>query len=259
MFRHDGHEWAFDSATMVRTQGDPSIAYAVFYSDVEHEVTPVTSGFRVTLTYNLYFSAEPNNNTILPIHTLSTTETTFKTALSTLLSDNTFMKEGGYLGFGLQHEYPLDPAVGLGNLINCLKGNDAIIQRVCSDLSLQTMLHVIYEDDGDYGPHFVMVKDVVDYSESGQFDMTIGGIMKEYEGGKGVTVTGPIGDKAAREAERYKYRLHDADEDTDDERIDVDWVTDLTKFTVAKTSYIAYGNEAQMDFVGVLESHMLRF
>jgi predicted 2-oxoglutarate/Fe(II)-dependent dioxygenase YbiX len=59
MLRHGGSEWTFDSATMVRTQVDPSIAYIAFYSDVEHEVTPVTSGYRVTLTYNLYFSTEP--------------------------------------------------------------------------------------------------------------------------------------------------------------------------------------------------------
>ncbi|KAJ7583235.1 hypothetical protein C8J56DRAFT_1054994 [Mycena floridula] len=32
----------------------PSIAYIAFYSDIEHEVTPVTSGYRISLTYNLY-------------------------------------------------------------------------------------------------------------------------------------------------------------------------------------------------------------
>jgi len=32
-----------------------SISYAAFYGDVEHEVTEVKSGYRLTLTYNLYF------------------------------------------------------------------------------------------------------------------------------------------------------------------------------------------------------------
>lgn len=100
------------------------------------------------------------------------------------------MKEGGFLGFGLHHEYPLDPKVGLGNLNNCLKGSDAILQRVCSQLSLQTFLRVIYEDDDE--SQFFMVQDIVDYSKDCQIDMTIGGIMTEYEGGKRVSITGPL-------------------------------------------------------------------
>jgi hypothetical protein len=44
-FRHGGGEWTFNSAEMVRTQTEPSIAYVAFYSDVEREVAPVTSGY----------------------------------------------------------------------------------------------------------------------------------------------------------------------------------------------------------------------
>jgi hypothetical protein len=166
MLRHGGGgEWTFDSATMVQTPVDPSAAYIAFYSDVEHEVTPVTSGYRVTLTYNLYFST---NNAAPVIPAPSTTEIAFKTTISALLSDNTFMEEGGFLGFGLRHKYPLDPKAGLGSLINCLKGSDAIIQRVCSQLSLLTQLRVIYADNkADRGPSFIMVDDIIDYSERG--------------------------------------------------------------------------------------------
>ncbi len=35
-------------------KADPEIKWAAFYSDCEHEVHEVTSGHRVTLTYNLY-------------------------------------------------------------------------------------------------------------------------------------------------------------------------------------------------------------
>jgi hypothetical protein len=45
-FRHGGREWTFDSAAMVKRQKDPTIA--AFYCDIEHEVTPVTSGHRIT-------------------------------------------------------------------------------------------------------------------------------------------------------------------------------------------------------------------
>jgi hypothetical protein len=137
-FLHGGGKWIFNSAEMVTTQTEPSIAFVAFYSDVEHQVAPVTSGYRVTLTYNLYFSAESASTSVPTIIAPSTTEATFKTALSRLLSDNTFMTRGGFLGFGLRHEYPLDPKAGLGNLIGCLKGNDAIIQKVCTPVCVAT-------------------------------------------------------------------------------------------------------------------------
>lgn len=33
---------------------EPSIGWAAFYSDCEHEVLNVTEGYRLTLTYNLF-------------------------------------------------------------------------------------------------------------------------------------------------------------------------------------------------------------
>lgn len=58
MVRHNGREVKFDWS------GDSKdIQWAAFYSDCEHEVLPVTSGYRVTLTYNLYFGTpEPVQN-----------------------------------------------------------------------------------------------------------------------------------------------------------------------------------------------------
>jgi hypothetical protein len=248
MLRHGGGEWTFDSATMVQTPIDPSVAYIAFYSDVEHEVTPVTSGYRVTLTYNLHFSA---NNATPVIPAPSTTEIAFRKTLSALLSDKTFMEEGGFLGFGLQHEYPLDPRAGLGNLISCLKGSDAIIQRVCSQLSLLTQLRVIYADNKkDKGPSFIMVDDIMDYSKDGWIETSIGMQMTLYNGGERVAITGSVADKAAQWVPEYEnFNYHTRGEFEDNHIVDVDWVTDLTGFTIAKTSYIAYGNGAQTHYV----------
>ena len=53
--RHHGHEWIFDSAQALAAVDQPTIGYAAFFSDIEHEIAPVTSGNRITLTYNLYF------------------------------------------------------------------------------------------------------------------------------------------------------------------------------------------------------------
>jgi len=114
------------------------------------------------------------------------------------------------------------------------------------------MLHVIYGDNtGDKGPYFVMVKDIVDYSENAQVDMGIGIIMTKYKDGKQVAITGPIADEAAKSS-YYGDDLDDQSEDvSEDENVDIDWVTDLTKLTVAKTPYVAYGNDAQLDFVSL--------
>jgi hypothetical protein len=54
-FRRKGEEWTFDSGAITCTEETPSIAYIAYYSDVEYEVNLVTLGFRVTLTYNLYW------------------------------------------------------------------------------------------------------------------------------------------------------------------------------------------------------------
>ncbi|KIP10914.1 hypothetical protein PHLGIDRAFT_115052 [Phlebiopsis gigantea 11061_1 CR5-6] len=54
LFKHVDIEYAFDSASAVSSVTTPCVGFAAFYSDVEHEVTTVHSGYRVTLTYNLY-------------------------------------------------------------------------------------------------------------------------------------------------------------------------------------------------------------
>ena len=53
--RHKGEEMTFDWGTTGRrgSSDGPRIQWAAFYSDCEHEVLEVTSGHRLTLTYNL--------------------------------------------------------------------------------------------------------------------------------------------------------------------------------------------------------------
>ena len=46
--RHQGCHITFDWSV------SPSTYWAAFFSDVEHEILPVTSGYQFTLTYNLY-------------------------------------------------------------------------------------------------------------------------------------------------------------------------------------------------------------
>ncbi|KZV77350.1 hypothetical protein PENSPDRAFT_747083 [Peniophora sp. CONT] len=162
VFRHQGREWTFDSAAAVsHTASDkPCLGYAAFFSDVEHEVLPVTSGYRVTLTYNLYYDdvTEPSAN-----HPTGDTENAFQSELQRLLDDPLFMPNGGYLGFGLRHVYPLELTEefypkrrGLQHILRVLKGADGVVYRAALAFGLSTRLHLAYEEkdewerNGDY-------------------------------------------------------------------------------------------------------------
>ena len=85
-------------------------------------------------------------------------EQALKATFDHILSDSNFLLEGGNLGFGLHQEYLLNPNVGLGNLIDCLKGSDAIIQSVCHQLSLTSSLRIIHKMEQEEGHgEFVMI------------------------------------------------------------------------------------------------------
>ncbi|VDB85566.1 unnamed protein product [Peniophora sp. CBMAI 1063] len=151
VFRHHGHEWVFDSAAAVHQDGAPAFGYAAFYSDVEHEVLPVTSGYRVTVTYNLYFD-DAEDGAEAAVAPPPATATAFATHLQGLLDDPQFLPEGGYLGFGLRHSYPIQFTEdmspmrrGVQHLLDVLKGADAIVLRAAREAGLPAQLHIAYD------------------------------------------------------------------------------------------------------------------
>ncbi|KAI0262429.1 hypothetical protein BC834DRAFT_387863 [Gloeopeniophorella convolvens] len=129
--RRHGQEWVFDSGTELARAPPSSLGYVAFFSDIEHEVAPVTSGHRVTLTYNLYFDDDAASNTAAsppkPVN-----EHDFRVAFETLLTDPNFLPDGGTLGFGLQHAYQIED--DLKHVYGLLKGTDAVIHRVARAL-----------------------------------------------------------------------------------------------------------------------------
>ena len=149
IFREGRKAWTFDSAFAMSGRKEACVAYAAFYSDVDHEVTTVNSGYRITVTYNLRFT-----QTRLPIVTPSLGMLTFQSALEKLLRDPSFLPEGGLLGFGLRHVYPIDIAVSQNQsallyLNFRLKGSDADIQAAAETLLLDAHLWMLYsERDG---------------------------------------------------------------------------------------------------------------
>ncbi|KAF7300601.1 Fe2OG dioxygenase domain-containing protein [Mycena chlorophos] len=238
---HGKQACTFDSAADL-AEKKTSIAYVAFFSDVMHAVEKVTSGYRVTLTYNLYLVDRPHSR-LVPARQPSTAEAACEAALRALVADPTFLRRGGILGFGLTHQYPIprgpkDPQT-LKHVLGILKGADARMYGVASRVGLQATLHLVYDtDDGEGYGRYVGAAKVVDLEPVG-YD--------EY------------GDAAKKAIEKAGETLWacDATEDLDDEhawdperlleRTSLHWVTKLTKINRAASAYIAYGNEASLD------------
>lgn len=91
--RHKGNSITFDWGKEGKAEGESFIRWAAFYSDCEHEVFEVTSGHRLTLTYNLY---AVRGNGLLAGHcqTLDATQLPFYKQVVDILKDGTFMGNG---------------------------------------------------------------------------------------------------------------------------------------------------------------------
>jgi len=146
VLRHKDREWNFGAKTLTVSQTSPSLAYVAFHSDIEHEVLKVTSGRRVTVTYNLYL-IDPSSKPEAPaVTTNAQSVSNFQTTLQGLLKSPEFLPEGGTLGFGLAHPYPFTLDTDLEEMINHLKGEDLHMYRACRELQLWPSLQIIYEN-----------------------------------------------------------------------------------------------------------------
>ncbi|KAH9886978.1 hypothetical protein C8Q73DRAFT_657428 [Cubamyces lactineus] len=160
-------EWTFDSSALpssvVQTESAVSparaVGYVAFYSDVEHEVLPVRSGYRVTVTYNLFYEREStssrDNGSLVP-RSVPMNEQTFRNTFKALLDDPTFLPTGGKLLFTFLHQYPLpkgakESKAALKDVGSRLKGSDAVIMKVVQEFELQAKLGIVYRDVPEYG------------------------------------------------------------------------------------------------------------
>ncbi|KAF9038604.1 hypothetical protein BJ165DRAFT_1499142 [Panaeolus papilionaceus] len=165
IFRHAGQEWVIDTAKAVSSASQssqttsPHAAFAAFYSDVEHEVTPVISGYRVTLTYLLYFARTPISKHIQP---RSSAQQDVQDSLSALLDVADFLPAGGHLGFKLVHKYSLtskgEPDLDI--LQSSLKGPDARLLSACQMLGLISFLRLFYRVDEDEKQKYISKKPI---------------------------------------------------------------------------------------------------
>ena len=229
ILRHDDKQWAFDSGKEISESPDPKthIGYVAFFSDVEHEVNKVRAGYRITLTYNLYRSASsvPRSPTDHQSH--------LKSVLSKLLNDSSFLPEGGHLGFGLQREYPLPVSTyreTLSQYNDLLKGSDAKLMAAAVELSLKAKLNLFYKSE--YVAYDGVLCEFIP-RDGGELEEDFVHYLWESLDGKRIGT------------------LPNDDEDVDeDERADmeVEWVTEAEGGTRVKSTYIAYGNEASLNW-----------
>jgi hypothetical protein len=242
VLRHGGQEYSIDSGLVLSGVENPSIAYVAFYSDVEHEVTVVESGYRVTLTYNLYVSAHPQPQDIpnIPSNPVMPNELKLKQALLDLLDDKTFLPEGGTIGFGLLHQYPVSKTKGsLKGVLNCLKGSDAALRRVCASFGLKLKLKVIYRENG--GGVLILTDGFMslDYVDE-PFEWLL---CRNNKRSKGFIVKS----RGLKENGGGKYEHQTDDDDNSQWRYrEVWWLTGRTSLTRERTDFVAYGNDPQL-------------
>ncbi|KAF6748413.1 hypothetical protein DFP72DRAFT_1174308 [Ephemerocybe angulata] len=150
--------WTFESSKLLSSKGTteatPSLAWVAFYSDIEHEVSVVESGYRVSLTYNLYYATDPPLAPLLTQTSPLPEEATLKASLKDLLASPIVLPDGGALGFGLTFKYPVGVStedIDFDPITRRLKGTDALVKRICDSFNLECHVKGLYDFSEDFG------------------------------------------------------------------------------------------------------------
>ncbi|KAF9778832.1 hypothetical protein IL306_002889 [Fusarium sp. DS 682] len=121
-----------ERVSLERRTCEGTIKWVAFYSDCKHEVLPVSTGNRVTLTYHLYVSEHMGGLVQLQLQRPDSKAYLIYRSVKNLLASSTFMKNGGVLGFHCAFQYP-ETEEGTYNYERyplTLKGIDAVIFSV---------------------------------------------------------------------------------------------------------------------------------
>ncbi|KAF2014657.1 hypothetical protein BU24DRAFT_349125 [Aaosphaeria arxii CBS 175.79] len=145
--RHAGHSTTFDWGNASQQNDEACIQWAAFYSDCEHEVLEVTSGHRITLTYNLYYAPGrgdlADNSPAMDVKSLP-----LYAKVDEALKDPSFMtKGGGLVGLYCQHAYAHATTEGAKALPSALKGIDMAIYSVFRSFGLDVQAMTVLRHD----------------------------------------------------------------------------------------------------------------
>ena len=249
VLRQGEKEWTLDFTDKFASATEPSVCFVAFFGDTEHEVLPVTSGYRVTLTYNLYHKLIHPSTSSIP----TPFQIKLKQALVDLLNDKSTLPDGGYLGFGLVHEYVHTGHNLLGQLLDQLKGSDRALADVCDELGLRYTLRLFYR--GITNPHFNLITtnelDVdegmmgYDYSSSDYLRQALDGLTIEQVEGVFLAVGRHKFDPGFLEDD-YGYSWLKSFYRTP--ITEVLEITPMKSSIDVKTPFMTYGNEAELDY-----------
>ncbi|KAF9442837.1 hypothetical protein P691DRAFT_779193 [Macrolepiota fuliginosa MF-IS2] len=142
--RSRGQEFSYDGASLLKNSPPGSVAYIAFFGDVEHEVAEVTSGRRVTITFNIYFDSN-RGPPVTKVAPELQAEHPFKTVLKNCLTDEKFRNDHPSIGFGLAHTYPFKTAISKPGKLQ-LKGSDAILVQTLAGLGVPFNYYLVYCD-----------------------------------------------------------------------------------------------------------------
>lgn len=137
--RHQQEEIVYDWAASTPDDEQLGIRWAAFYSDCEHEVREVTSGHRVTLTYNLFLA--PGTSMLTGRQTsLNREQLPVAINLRRMLANDKFMPNGGYIGVHLTHQYPHTHEQLHEFVPHMLKGVDMVLYESIALLDLSAVI-----------------------------------------------------------------------------------------------------------------------
>ena len=126
------------------SEAPKTIEWAAFFSDCEHEVAQVTSGHRITITYNLY---TVSTSIFRQLRSTDIESFPLYHEVKAALSNKRFLPKGGKVGFFCNHFYAQNHDKAPELIPQGLKGIDMIIYAVCHALGLATRLRPIMARD----------------------------------------------------------------------------------------------------------------
>jgi hypothetical protein len=153
--RHQGQAMTFDWSGSSR-----DIKWAAFYSDCEHEVLEITSGHRITLTYNLYMrrglgEMAGHSETLDPHQLPMYKEVKNTLARSEFMADgknkspaygyHTYTCAGGILGKYCSHAYAHATDGAASALPSILKGSDMVAFEVFRSLGIEPLVRPVID------------------------------------------------------------------------------------------------------------------
>ena len=252
VLRQGEKEWTIDFADKFATATEPSACFVTFFGDIEHEVLPVMSGYRITLTYNLYHKPMHPSTSSIP----TPFQLKLKRALVDLVNDKSKLPKGGYLGFGLVHEYVHTGHEVLEPLMGQLKGSDRALADVCDELGLRYSLRLLYRGITDPCLNLIATEELevdearMDYesSSTAYLEQALEGLTIEQV--EGVILVGGRHGFEPKILEDYNYYgygpwLKAIYRNPVTEVLEI---TPMKSSVDTKTSFMAYGNEAELEY-----------